>query len=117
MCWVAVAVQYLETRGNVDYECLVAGHGPGIAVSENALIEAKVSAFPVGRVCIWRAIDGVGTVVTATGWTPTVVALTSAALLLLCAPLLIWYFRNVLAALPVVAGLTAWAFILIRTVG
>lgn len=117
VCWVAVAVQYLETRGNVDYQCLVEGYGPGIAVGEDALIEARVSAFPVGRVCIWRAIDGLGTVETASDWTLTVVALMGAALLVICGPILIWHFRNVLAALPLVAGLAAWGLILLRTVG
>lgn len=72
---LAMAVsQYADTRENVEYRCLIDDHGPDIKQSDSALKEARITALPAGRLCVWDAFGG-GEVRHQTGWPLTIAAL------------------------------------------
>ncbi|WP_344781251.1 hypothetical protein [Microbacterium kribbense] len=70
---------YGDTRENVDYRCIVDGSPAGVAATENALISARVTLVPMGRLCTWHAANG-GVVLDQSGWPLTLVFLGCSAL-------------------------------------
>ncbi|MDR6868932.1 hypothetical protein J2Y69_003558 [Microbacterium resistens] len=70
---VTAGVQYLDGRENVSYRCTVDADLPeGAAIGEDNLVSSAVTAFPAGRLCVYKA-EGGGTVSVQTGWTPTLI--------------------------------------------
>lgn len=74
----AALSQYSDTRANVASRCLLDGDHQGVALSEAALLESHITAYPAGRLCVWRAAEG-GVIRHQSGWPTTVVATIGAA--------------------------------------
>lgn len=50
--------QYFDTRESAESRCSIDDHHPDAAVHETALIEARITAFPAGRLCVWEGAEG-----------------------------------------------------------
>lgn len=72
---VMAGVQYMDGRENVSYRCAVDQELPaGAVISESNHVSSSVTAFPAGRLCVFKAVDG-GTVAVQTGWPTTLIGL------------------------------------------
>ncbi|WP_166865786.1 hypothetical protein [Salinibacterium sp. ZJ70] len=110
LCVPAVVSQYVDTRENVEYRCVVDGDHTGVEKSEGALIAAEVTAVPAGRKCTWRG-ESVPIVIEQTGEAVTTAALVGVGLVAIASVGLARRFWRVLIA-PWVIAAGSWALIL-----
>lgn len=76
---IAALSQYGDARGNVVSACLQGQERlSGAIAAEAVLVEARLTAFPVGRLCVWEAADG-EEAVQQTGWLATILGVIGAA--------------------------------------
>ena len=108
------ASQYFDTRENVSYRCIVDDYQGDVAVDENALIEAHVTAFPAGRLCVWDGADG-GQVAHQTGWLFTTVGIVGTAVGFVVLLALMRFVGSLrarwLAALPFLVTASVWLLV------
>lgn len=107
--------QYFDTRENVSYRCLVDDLRTDVAVGENVLIEAHVTSFPAGRLCVWEGVHG-EQVAHQTGWlfTTLAIAATAVGFAAVVALLRIVSSRRsrLLAALPFIITVALWLIVI-----
>lgn len=71
--------QYFDTREGVSYRCIMDDYQGDVVASDTALVEAHVTAFPAGRLCVWEGAEG-GRVEHQSGWMFTVIGMIGTAL-------------------------------------
>lgn len=110
-----VVSQYFDTREGVSYRCIVDDDQGDVVVDEYALIEARVTVFPAGRLCVWDGIDG-GKVANQTGWffTTAGIIATAAGLVVLLVLVRTVGSRRMrwLAALPFLVTVGLWLIVI-----
>lgn len=109
---VMAAVQYSEVRESASYRCTVGQPRPEtVVVSERDLVSASVTAFPVGRLCVFEAQGG-GTVEVQTGWHTTIVGLAATAGLAVLTVIVMRRLRNggqrIAAMIPAAVVALVW---------
>lgn len=115
---VAALSQYGDVRGNVTASCLGGQERlPGATAADVVLIEARVTAFPVGRLCVWADPDG-QQITQQTGVFATMLGVLGASGCLLASVIAVWgagaQWRRVIVSLgPIVGVLALWGIIVL----
>lgn len=113
--WVAAIGMAVDSHNDASARCYFDGPYPGAGSNEHFNVAAAyATAFPAGRYCLWRGVDG-SIVVYQTGWVATWVALVF--FVLACAALLVllrtkWWVPGALGMAVVILG---WMCILLTS--
>jgi len=113
---VMAGIQYMDGRENVSSRCTISFDLPeGAVIHENNLVSSSVTAFPAGRLCVFKAIDG-GTVSAQTGWPTTIAGLAAtiaAVVLTVVAVRRLRGGRRIAALIPAVVIALLWTLVVL----